>query len=393
MAPGIWTRPTALNTAAHGRYIRLRPQAFRYLKMPVPTNAHGAVGGFRGVALGTQAVDLLAMSSSSSRPSAAGVAAISRSRRQSLAWLAQVSFAVLAFVISCRQDAAYNGRTAREWIEQLASTDVSARVRAVDALGKIRPQSRQSISALARAVQDSSHVVHDAALVALARAGAPAVPILAETLDDDEPAARAGAASALARIGTAAGSARPQLIRALDDSSAVVRAAVASALAALGSSAHDAVPTLLSRVSDVDPSVRAAALRALGRIEERASLVLPAAIAGTRDSSGEVRYAALRVIQDYGLTAGSAVPALIERLADPEVVIQALAIDALASLGERARAADSSLARIATADTSASLRARARAARQAVRGQPLAQPREPTAEERCRSGDRAAGRC
>ena len=346
-----------------------------------------------GVALRAKRANLLDMRRVSSLHSSRWPVAGSRRRLLFRVGLAKARLAILMVIVSCGQEAAVDGRTTSEWIRQLASHDVSARVRAVDALGKIRPQSRQSISALARAVQDSNHVVHDAALLSLARAGAPAVPILAETLDDDEPAARAGAASALARIGTAGGSARPQLIRALDDSSAVVRAAAASALAAFGSSAHDAVPALLSRARDADPSVRAGALRALGRIEERASLVLPAAIAATRDSSGEVRYAALRVIQDYGLTAGSAVPALIERLADPEVVIQALAIDALASLGERARAADSSLARIATADTSASLRARARAARQAVRGQPLAQPREPTAEERCRSGDRAAGRC
>lgn len=306
---------------------------------------------------------------------------------------ALATLVLVGLLAGCRQEAAYEGQTASEWIEQLSSAEVSARVRAVDALGKIQPQSQRSVSALARAVQDSSHLVHDAALLALARSGARAVPILAETLDDDEAAARAGAANALARIGPDAAPAVPQLITSLDDSSATVRVAAASALAALGSDAHDAVPPLLTLARDPSQSVRSAALRALGRIEERSSIVLPVAIAATRDGSDEVRYTAVQVIHDYGMASGIAVPALIERLTDSIVDVRALAIDALAGLGERARSADAALARVATTDSTASLRSRARSARASIRGEQQGTQREPTAEERCRSGDRAAGRC
>lgn len=346
-----------------------------------------------GVALRTQLVNLLAMSGSSFPQSAPGVAAAPGRRRQRRAWLTRVPLVVLVIVASCRQDAAYDGRTAREWIEQLASPDVRARVRAVDALGRIRPQSRQSVAALARAIQDSSHLVHDAALLSLERAGAPAVPILAETLEDDEPAARAGAASALARIGGPALPALPRLVRALGDSNSAVRAAAATALGALGPSAHDGVSLLLSRTHDPDPTVRLAALHALGRIEERASLVMPRLIAATRDSVADVRYAALQVIQGYGAAGGAALPALVGRLADPEMRVRVMAIDALAALAERARSADSALLRVSRDDSIPSVRARAGSALAVIRGRQLISPREPTAEERCQSGDRSAGRC
>ena len=104
----------------------------------------------------------------------------------------------------------------------------------------------------------------NAALEALTRFGAAAVPVLVEASHDADVDVRKQAVDALASIGAPAAAQR--LAELLGDVDPNVRAATAEALGAIG--AHEAVALLEARVeADPEPLVRLSALRSLARLE------------------------------------------------------------------------------------------------------------------------------
>lgn len=121
------------------------------------------------------------------------------------------------------------------------------------------------VHALVRALADGENSGRrNAALEALTRFGAVAVPVLVEASRDDDVDVRKQAVDALAAIGAPAAAER--LLELLDDPDANVRASAAEALGALGTEA--AAPRLLaSVVTDTEPLVRLSALRSLARLE------------------------------------------------------------------------------------------------------------------------------
>jgi HEAT repeat protein len=117
----------------------------------------------------------------------------------------------------------------------------------------------------------------NAALEALTRFGAAAVPVLVDASRDADVDVRKQAVDALAAIGAPAAAQR--LAELLADVDPNVRAAAAEALGAIG--ARDAAALLASRASDdAEPLVRLSALRSLARLEASLSVAqLGAALA------------------------------------------------------------------------------------------------------------------
>src|SRR5260370_22488305 len=114
---------------------------------------------------------------------------------------------------AARKSAKYDGRSTREWVEDLKSSDPETRYRAIKALGAMGDEADEAVPALAAILTDDSdrEARHQAALsltkmVPVSRA---AVPELARALKDPEPFVRMNAARALARLGKEARAAVP----------------------------------------------------------------------------------------------------------------------------------------------------------------------------------------
>jgi HEAT repeat protein len=169
--------------------------------------------------------------------------------------------------------------------------DPSWRVRkaAVERLTAL-PDANEPVRALVAALGDGENPGRrNAALEALTRFGAAALPVLVAASHDPDVDVRKQAVDGLAAI--TARTAAERLIELLDDADPNVRAAAAEALGAIG--AREAAPSLAARVErDTEPLVRLAALRSLARLEA----ALPIAELGSALSDPLLRPAALLLI-------------------------------------------------------------------------------------------------
>ncbi|MGB1287896.1 MAG: HEAT repeat domain-containing protein [Aggregatilineales bacterium] len=92
---------------------------------------------------------------------------------------------------------------------------------------------------------------------------APAVPALADLVQESDPGTRFLAAQALGRIGDEAESAVPALLKALRADDMYLRMAITGSLISIG---EPAVPGLIKALFDNNRAVRRAAAKALGKI-------------------------------------------------------------------------------------------------------------------------------
>lgn len=113
---------------------------------------------------------------------------------------------------------------------------------------------------------------------------APAVPYLAQLIEESDPGTRYLAAKALSQIGDEAESAVPSLLQALRANDMYLRMAVTGALINIGT---PAVPGLIKALFDKKKAVRRASAKALGKIgHPRAVSALRVAV---RDKDPSVR--------------------------------------------------------------------------------------------------------
>lgn len=272
----------------------------------------------------------------------------------------------------------------------LAGPETEFRQAAAEALVRLGTAARPAVPALIRALSDWSPPVRRSAALALGAVGAGAahgVPGLLGLLADWDDGAREAAVAALGGIGEPAVPLLAQLLqerdltragertrfreevdrlwRRLDESGShpppdkswrhlawaareglrerteVVRQAAAKALGRVGPSAAPAVPALAQALSDESPLVRLAAARALGEVGPGARAALPPLVAVLVNGTGEVRKAAAealpRIDGDWcgGAEAAAVLPALVARLKEngPRA---AEAADALALVGAEA---------------------------------------------------------
>jgi HEAT repeat protein len=175
------------------------------------------------------------------------------------------------------------GKTVKQWVEQLKDSEPRRAAKAMTALTKI---------------------------------GEPAVDPLIEVLKDKDEEARPLAAQVLGDIGPAAKKAIPALIEALkdDDADPSVRNSAASALAEMGPAAKPAVPALLAALKDDDAGVRGSAAFTLGKVGAEAKTVLGPLLEALDDEEASVRSNILLTVAGLGRDAREATPTLVKSL-------------------------------------------------------------------------------
>ncbi len=155
-------------------------------------------------------------------------------------------------------------------IAALADEDATVRRLARDSLYDIKPGKDVALPLFVKMLNNSSQADAAAAVETLAEAGAQAVPILIEALNDKE--ASYWACLALSEIGPPAAAAVPKLGTMLESDEPETRMEALEALAAIGAASQPLVGKIAERLSKDDAqSVRYAAAHALGTIGDKES--------------------------------------------------------------------------------------------------------------------------
>jgi HEAT repeat protein len=187
---------------------------------------------------------------------------------------------------------------------------------AADVLGDLGPAAAKAVPALVALLSDDEnyglggdfhgngatwYFPGDRAALALAKIGAPGVPVLARALKKSDPLSRRHAAEALGLIGPAARQAAPDLIAALNDPNRAVRAAAAESLGTINAAGEPTVAALSHNLADKQRLVRVAAAKSLGRFGAAAKQAVPEFSRLRNDPYESVRDAAHEALQKIGI--------------------------------------------------------------------------------------------
>jgi HEAT repeat protein len=178
---------------------------------------------------------------------------------------------------------------------------------AIDTLQRMGPRAAPAILPL---LTDTRYGGRDTALALLRSSGAEVCPLLIETLRDDNPALRSGAAMALGKF----------------------------PVAMLGS-----LTPLRSARKDPEPSVRSASLWALSQMQDRPEEVVPELVDGLADTAAPVRLQAITGLRTFGSHATSAMDPLRRILRSDTPQLRTEATSTLATFGPTARSAETEL--------------------------------------------------
>lgn len=245
-------------------------------------------------------------------------------------------------------------------IEALGDPDKSVRSQAAYRLGLIGAAANSAIPALTRMLEGENTSDHEAALNALGRIGPqslPAVPAMLRRATAASPAMLPWDVS-LASVGPGA---VPFLIAGLDDPDDGIRWTAAAALGKLGAAAGDAVPRL-SRMSTSDRTAdRVVASLALWHIarDDRVVPILAASAGKTGPRDRGERYAALDALAEIGPAAAEAVPTLRAQLSAEKDSAITKVVRVLGRIGPAAAGAVDQLERISAHSREDMLRAHA----------------------------------
>jgi HEAT repeat protein len=281
-----------------------------------------------------------------------------------------------------QQEAAWQGKTARQWAEGLADEDVRVQWYAAYALGQIGPQAATSVEPLVGVLEDRgrNEYVRGATAWALGRIGSDAgrvVKLLTETLRSQHLSVRRNSPRALGNLGVAAAEAIPGLVELLEDQDAAVRANAAVALWKIGRHPR-AIPVLAEMTRRPDGPGAYQAVVALGRLASRTQEAAPALVAALRHADPDIRRAAARSLGQIG---PPIIPALQEALADSDREVRRSAVEALGWIGAAA------VPTLIEALNNESPSARRAAARALGRFGPAAKAAEPALIEALRGTD------
>jgi HEAT repeat protein len=179
----------------------------------------------------------------------------------------------------------------------LKSDSAKVRAHAAHSLGEIGPAARPAVESLAQLLKDSDETVRRQAVHAIGgiRPGPRVmVPLCVKLLEDPDPGVRLRVMNAIADAGARA---VPGLIVALDNDKAAYWACLI--LRDIGPEAKDAVPALTKKLQDKDPEVRREAILALAAIGKEAESAVAPIAAGVKDeiTCGAATYALGRIGQ------------------------------------------------------------------------------------------------
>jgi len=216
-----------------------------------------------------------------------------------------------------------------------------SRVQAARTLGKLGPEARAAVPALASMLDDPSRrdpeLIDEAIVHALSRMGnyaRPAIPAMvrASGKDPDLERAVAAAIDTILLSPPAGPGDVPALMRDLRDRDPSVRVRSAKALGALGGAGKPAIPLLVEALKDPDPDVRLLSLKALRKIAPETNTgtgEVGVYVDELRDPDPGVRLQAAKALGRLGPPAASAAQALLEATADADKDVRRQATDAL----------------------------------------------------------------
>ena len=228
-----------------------------------------------------------------------------------------------------------------KWTAQLQNPNETARIQAIDALGRLGPAAKGAVKDLAAPLNDKSanvraHAAHD--LQTLGPIAADAAEALAKAAADPDPHVRRTAIGALQRIRPEPKLAIAVLGKALEDTDPSVRV---TALSALTSAGEAAIPTLTQGLGN--PEIRYWAALALGELGPRAKSATDALTAALKDERPEVRREVLVALARIGVDASAAAPAIAPLLSDADPSVGHAAAFALGRIGTAAATAADAL--------------------------------------------------
>ena len=231
--------------------------------------------------------------------------------------------------------ATWQGKTARQWAEQLADQDIRTRWYASYVLGQLGPKAADAVEPLRKVLEKRSEqeYVRGNAAWALGRivpGAEPAVALLAETMHSQgHVSVRRNSAEALGNLGPAAKPAVAELLKLLNDEDAIVRVNTAVALWKIQQHPK-AVPSLLEMLRSGKSPVAYQAAVALGRLGAEPETIGPALVEAFHQTDADVRRAAARSVGQIGR---SAFPAIKKALDDPDDEVRRTAVESLGWMG------------------------------------------------------------
>lgn len=208
---------------------------------------------------------------------------------------------------------------------------------AAGALGKLGFDAHSALPDLLRAAKDPDAGVRQSAVRSLGVLGADSratvLPILKDSLKDDDHDVRVAAAEALTGKVFLSRDSMPTLLELLKGPDPEPRALAARALGHLGHAAASAVPALAELVNGSDPDVRKAVIEALGDQRADAKGAVEALATAVGDSDSNIRELACKALQKIGPDAKSAGPAVAHLLDSESLEGKKLALATLGKIG------------------------------------------------------------
>jgi beta-lactamase regulating signal transducer with metallopeptidase domain/HEAT repeat protein len=182
--------------------------------------------------------------------------------------------------------------------------------------------------------------VVEAAIAAIAKIDEAAVPLLSESLQDDNRRVRRFASQCLLRSDKDLRAAVPFLLKAARDEDKEVAARALQTLVRVKDKPKDSLPVFLECLKDKESDVRFWSLRNVRAMRPEAAKIMSVIAAAIKDADGNVRGEAFHIVGLYGAQAKPVVPALLELLDKPDFHNWLVEImDALAAIGPGAKEA------------------------------------------------------
>jgi HEAT repeat protein len=216
------------------------------------------------------------------------------------------------------------------------------RAAAATSLGIIGTNARPAVPFLAQTLQDPAHQTCYEASAAMARIGKASVPFLIEALGNTDPNRRRSFVSALGQIGPDAEAAVPALIETLKDPDQTVRSYAAFALGSIGT---PWVRSLTEVIANGDANGRATAAKELQLISRGPVQAAKALMEMANDPAAETRRQAIETLGIIRPPHARVIAVFSEALKDPDRAVRLAAAKALGAMGQRAKSATPELTR------------------------------------------------
>jgi HEAT repeat protein len=231
---------------------------------------------------------------------------------------------------------------------------VLLRMGAARGLALFGPEAQTALPELEIAFHDKYDPVVTEAGIALTAIGAPALPVFQRGLTNSDARIRRTSAYLLRDAGTGAIASTGDLFKALEDSDDSVRANAAYTIARVQT---HVISNLAVVAQSGSVNSRDAAARGLMLLQQTIQRSMPSLVRMAKDADPNLRREAVEILRSL-LTQSPPLGAFMGALEDPVVDVRLAAVNALGSLGGRARPAAQALIRL-LADDSPQVRAAA----------------------------------